>query len=134
MHIYGNSGNQAVNEISGLIIESAIKVHSELGPGLLESSYETCLIHELNKRRIKVISQVRLPIQYEGVKIDAGYKIDLLVADSVVVELKTVDRILPIHEAQLLTYLKLSGKKLGLIINFNVVRLKDGLKRIVNGL
>lgn len=121
-----------LNKISGLIVDAAFKVHSTLGPGLLESSYEACLKHEFTKRRIKVQSQVSFPINYDGLKIAAGYRIDLLVEDVIIVELKSVEKILPIHEAQLLTYLKLCNLKIGLLINFNVLRIKDGIKRLVN--
>jgi GxxExxY protein len=123
-----------INEISGEIIDAAMKVHSVLGPGLLESAYEACLKHELLKRGLKVVSQVMLPVQYDGVVIDAGYRIDLLVEDSVVIELKAVEKVVPIHEAQLLTYLKLSGMRLGLLLNFNVLHMKDGIKRMANNL
>jgi GxxExxY protein len=123
-----------INEISGKIVDAAMKVHSQLGPGLLESAYQTCLVHELHERSLNLSSQVSLPIEYDGIKLDAGYRIDLLVEDLVIVEIKAVEVILPIHEAQLLTYLKLSGKKLGLLINFNTIRLKQGIKRIVNNL
>jgi GxxExxY protein len=121
-----------LNRISGAIIDSAMKVHTALGAGLLESVYEACLAHELRKRGLRVETQVALPVFYEGVKIDAGYRIDLLVESSVIVELKAVEQIAPIHQAQLLTYLKLSGKKLGLLINFNTVHLKNGIKRLIN--
>ena len=123
-----------INKLSGLIIEAAMRVHTALGPGLLESAYESCLLHELRKIGLTVLSQIMLPLEYDGVVIDAGYRIDLLVADSVIVELKAVEKILPIHEAQLISYLKLSNKSLGLLINFNVVHLKDGIKRMANGL
>ena len=123
-----------INDTSGVIVDAAFKVHSLLGPGLLESAYEACLKHELLKRGLKVASQILLPVEYDGVAIDAGYRIDLLVEDTVVIELKAVEKIVPIHEAQLLTYLKLSGKKLGLLLNFNVLHMKDGIKRIVNNL
>jgi len=121
-----------LNKISGVIVDSAMKVHTALGAGLLESTYEICLIHELRKRRYNVESQLALPVVYDGIKLDAGYRIDLLVENAVIVELKAVERFLPIHEAQLLSYLKLSDKRLGLLINFNVVHLKNGLRRIVN--
>lgn len=121
-----------LNKISEIVIGCAIKVHKALGPGLLESTYEVCLVHELNKAGLKVQSQVALPVIYDGIKLDAGYRIDLLVEDLVIVELKAVDSLLPIHEAQLLSYLKLSNKKLGLLINFNVKLLKNGIKRLVN--
>lgn len=123
-----------INETSGEIVDAAMKVHSVLGPGLLESAYEACLKHELLKRGLTVASQVMLPVQYDGVAIDAGYRIDLLVEAAVVIELKAVEKVVPIHEAQLLTYLKLSGNKLGLLLNFNVLHMKDGIKRIANNL
>ncbi|MCY2991653.1 MAG: GxxExxY protein [Planctomycetota bacterium] len=122
------------NEVSGQVVDAAMKVHTVLGPGLLESAYEGCLAYELRKRGLKVGTQVGLPVVYEGVNIDVGYRIDLLVEDLVIAELKAVDALAPIHQAQLLTYLKLSGKRLGLLINFNVVHLKDGIKRMVNNL
>ena len=121
-----------VNDLTERIIGSAIKVHSALGPGLLESTYEICLIHELRKGGLNVESQLALPVVYDGVRLDAGYRIDLLVENSVIVELKAVERILPIHEAQLISYLKLSDKKVGLLINFNVKLLRDGIRRLVN--
>jgi len=123
-----------LNSISGQIVDAAMKVHSALGPGLLENAYEACLRHELSKRGLRIEQQVALPVVYDGVKIDLGYRLDLLVDDEIIVELKAVEKLLPIHEAQLLSYLKLSGKKLGLRINFNVLHLKDGIKRMVNGL
>ena len=122
------------NEVSGQIVDASMKVHTALGPGLLESAYEGCLAYELRKRGLKVAAQLGLPVVYEGVNIDVGYRIDLLVEDTVIVELKSVDKLAPIHEAQLLTYLKLSGRRLGLLMNFNVVHLKDGIKRMVNHL
>jgi GxxExxY protein len=121
-----------INQVSGAIINAAMKVHSALGPGLLESAYEACLIYELRKGGFNVKSQVHLPVLYDGVKIDAGYRIDLLVEDIVIVELKTVERIMPVHQAQLLSYLKLSGKRAGLLINFHVPHLRDGIKRLMN--
>lgn len=121
-----------LNEISGEIIDSAMKVHSTLGAGLLESVYEICLSHELRKRGLRVETQVALPVFYDGIKLDAGYRIDLLVENAIIIELKTVEHFLPIHEAQLLSYLKLSGKKLGLLLNFNVVHFKNGIKRLIN--
>lgn len=122
------------NALSHEIIAAAMKVHSALGPGLLESTYEACLEHELNKAGIRAKTQVGLPVVYDGIKLEVGYRVDLLVEDLVIiVELKSIEAITPIHQAQLLSYLKLSGKSLGLIINFNVVHLKDGIKRMVNG-
>ena len=114
------------------IIGAAMKVHSSLGPGLLEKAYHACLFRELEKQGVSAASEVILPVVYDGEVIDAGYRIDLLVEDAVVVELKSVSQVLPIHEAQLLTYLKLSNKKVGLLINFNVLHLKDGITRRIN--
>lgn len=120
-----------VNEISGRIVDAAMKVHTVLGPGLLESAYHACLTHELRKCGLKVQPQVEMPVRYDGVDIDLGYRIDLLVEDAVIVELKAVEKIAPVHEAQLLSYLKLSGKRLGLLINFHVPHLRNGIKRMV---
>ncbi len=120
------------DEITEQIIGAAIEVHRELGPGLLESVYEQCLCHELNLRNLEFRRQVDLPVQYKGVHLDCGYKMDIVVERLVVVELKTVDKLIPVHEAQLLTYLKLSKHPIGLLINFHVSLLKGGLKRIVN--
>ncbi len=122
------------NEISSLVIGSAIEVHRELGPGLLESVYETCLYHELEELGLKVQRQLELPIFYKNKKLDGGFKLDLLVENKVIIELKSAAELHPIHTAQLLTYLKLSDKRLGLIINFNESLLKKGLKRVVNNL
>ena len=113
------------------IIAAAIEVHKHLGPGLLESTYEQCLCHELSIRGISFKQQAPISVDYKGVKLDCGYRIDLLVEDSVVVELKSVDKIIAIHEAQLMTYMKLSGKRVGLILNFNVELMKHGLVRRV---
>jgi GxxExxY protein len=121
-----------INEITGQIVDASIKVHTQLGPGLLESAYEACLTYELRKRGLDVGVQVPLPIRYEDVKLDAGYRLDLLIESSVIVELKSVEKMIPLYNAQLLSYLKLSGMKIGLLINFNVIRLKDGLKRLAN--
>lgn len=122
------------NELSNLIIGCAIEVHRTLGPGLLESVYENCLLYELEEKGIFVERQVELPIEYKDKNLKVGYKIDLLVENKVIIELKSVKEIQPIHVAQLMTYLKLSDKKLGLLINFNEVKLVDGLKRIVNNI
>jgi GxxExxY protein len=113
------------------IIGAAMQVHRELGPGLLESAYEVCLAHELTRQQIPFARQVELPIEYDQVRLDCGYRMDLLVADSVIVELKAVEMLLPIHEAQLFTYLRLSRKRVALMINFNVEVLKHGLMRRV---
>jgi GxxExxY protein len=123
-----------INARSRDVIDAAMRVHSALGPGLLESAYEACLAHDLRKHGLRVMTQPPLPIIYDSVRIDAGYRIDLLVHGAVIVELKTVSKLLPIHEAQLLSYLRLSGHRLGLLINFHVPRLRDGIKRMVNEL
>jgi len=119
------------NEVSGIVVDAAIKVHSALGPGLLESAYEACLAHELTKRGMHVEAQKVLPVVYDGVILDIGYRLDLLVNDAVIVELKSVKEIADIHRAQLLSYLKLSGKPIGLLLNFNVVLMKNGIQRFV---
>ena len=118
-------------ELTEQIIGAAIEVHRELGPGLLESAYEECLCHELRLRALNFQRQVDLPIAYKSLKLDCGYRLDLVVQDCVVVELKSIENILPIHHAQLLTYLRISGKKVGLLINFNVSVLKNGIVRRV---
>jgi GxxExxY protein len=122
------------NEISSKIIGAAIEVHKQLGPGLLESTYEVCLYYELKQLNFDVKQQLALPVYYKEVKLDAGYRIDLLVEDKVIIEIKSVDTLADIHTSQLLTYLKLKDLKLGLLINFNSVRVIDGVKRIVNNL
>lgn len=122
------------NEIGEAVLGAAIKVHKALGPGLLESAYEAALAHELGKAELGVKRQFSLPVVYDGERIDTGYRVDFLVGDCVIVELKAVERIAPIHEAQLLSYLRLGGYKLGYLLNFNSVRMKDGIKRMVNGL
>ena len=121
-------------EIEGLataVIDAAFKVHSSLGPGLLESIYETCLCHELHLRGIPFRSQVPFPVLYEGIRLDSGLRLDLLVADRLVVEIKAVEKLSPLHDAQLLTYLKVSGLRLGLLFNFNVPLIKDGIRRVI---
>jgi len=110
-----------------------MKVHTELGPGLLESTYQACLQFELRESGVQSAAQVGLPVVYRGTKLELGYRIDLLVEDLVVVEIKSVEGISPVHQAQVISYLKLSGKSIGLLINFNVVHLKDGIRRFVNG-
>ncbi len=125
---------RTLNEITEAVIGAAIAVHRELGPGLLESAYdEACLAYELTERGLNVERQKSLPVIYREVLLDCGYRIDLLVEEQIVVELKTVERVEPIHEAQLLSYLKLSGCKVGLLINFNVKVLKNGIRRLVFG-
>ena len=123
-----------LDRTTGLVIAGAIEVHKALGPGLLESAYEACLAYELVERGVTIERQKLLPVTYRGVHVDCGYRLDLLVDKTVVVELKAVDSVMPIHKAQLLSYLKLSGCKVGLLINFNVRLLKDGIHRIVNNL
>jgi GxxExxY protein len=122
-----------LNRISGQIVDAAMRVHAILGPGLLEGAYEVCLTHELRKRGLRVDTQFALPVSYDGVHVDLGYRLDLLVENEVVVELKAIETVLPVHKAQLLSYLRLGGKRLGLLINFHVDRLKDGITRLVNG-
>src|SRR5208337_4545926 len=121
------------NKITEVIIGGAIQVHRVLGPGLLESAYEACLAFELKKRGLRIEEQKPLPLVYDQVKLDCGYRIDLVVEGAVVVEVKSVDALAPIHEAQVISYLKLSGCKVGLLINFNVLQLKQGIRRFVNG-
>lgn len=120
-------------EISKIVFESALKVHKTLGPGLLESAYEECLFYELKKTNLKVEKQKPLPLIYEEVNLEIGYRIDIIVEDKFIIEVKSVDSLNDVHLAQLLTYLKLSECKLGLLINFNVKLLKDGVRRIING-
>jgi GxxExxY protein len=121
----------AINEISGQVVDAAFAVHRELGPRLLESVYEACLCHELTLRKMSFRSQVALPLTYKNLRLEAGLRLDLLVAESVIVELKSVQRIEPVFEAQLLSYLKLTGFRVGLLINFNAPTLKDGIYRFV---
>lgn len=124
--------DEELNELTSQIIGAAIEVHKALGPGLLESAYEECLCHELSLRGISFRKQVEIPVVYKGLKLDCGYKMDVLVNEIVVVELKAVERIHPVCEAQLLTYLKIADKPVGLLINFHVPVLKDGIKRMKN--
>jgi GxxExxY protein len=121
-------------EIGHAIIGAALRVHSVVGPGLLENAYDTCLIYELERQHLAPRRQVLIPIRYEDLTIDNGYRIDLLVGDRVGVELKAVEAILPVHRGQLLSYLKLGGFKLGYLLNFNVAHMRDGIVRVVNGL
>jgi len=123
---------ERLNGLTEQIIGAAIEVHRALGPGLLESAYEACLAYELQERGLKVERQVPLPVVYKGVRIDCGYRLDLVVENAVVVEIKAVDSLAPVHQAQLLSYLKLSGYKVGLLINFNVKVLRDGIRRLVS--
>lgn len=119
------------DRIASAIVDSALSVHRQLGPGLLESVYELCLFHELSKRSIPVERQVGFPIQYDDLKIESGLRLDILVDKLVIVEIKAVEKLAPVHQGQLLTYLKLTNKKLGLLINFNIPLIKDGIKRMV---
>lgn len=122
------------NEIGEIVLGCAIKVHTALGPGLLESTYEVCLAYELGKAGVKAERQIALPVIYDEVRLDAGYRLDLLVEDIVIVELKVIEKLLPIHTAQLLSYLKMSKRKLGYLLNFNVPQMRQGIKRVVNNL
>jgi GxxExxY protein len=122
-----------VNQVTGTIVSSAMHVHSVLGQGLLESAYQACLAHELRKRRLAVASQVGLPVVFDGEKIELGYRMDLVVESSVIVEVKSIDAIHPVLQAQLLSYMRLSGIGVGLLINFYVLHLRDGIKRMVDG-
>jgi GxxExxY protein len=124
--------NDRLDQISRRIIGAAIEVHRHLWPGLLESAYESCLVFELKQLGLRVEEQKPLPVIYKDVKLDCGYRLDLVVEDEIIVEIKAVEKLLPIHEAQLLSYLRLANKKVGLLMNFHVSVLKNGLKRIVN--
>lgn len=123
-----------IEEIARLIVDAAIKVHRALGPGLLESTYQACLTYELHKRGLQVKCEVVLPVVYDGQRIDAGYRVDMLIEDCIIVENKAVKQLLPIHQAQLLTYLKLQDCRLGFLLNWNVTLMKHGIKRMVNNL
>ena len=120
-------------QVSGKIIAAAMKVHTAVGPGLLESAYEACLLYELQKNGLKVATQVPFPLVYDNLRLDVGYRLDLLVEDLVIVEIKCAETIASVHKSQLLSYLRLTGKSLGLLINFHVEHLRDGIKRVVNG-
>ena len=128
----GDAETRRFDELTDRVVGACIEVHRCLAPGLLESAYEECLCHELSLRKLSFKRQVPLPVQYKGVKLECGYRLDVVVEEQLVLELKTVEALLPIHQAQLLTYLKLSGIACGLLINFHVPVLKHGLKRIVN--
>lgn len=119
----------ALNELSGKIVDAAIAVHRELGPGLLESVYEICLARELAKRNVQCQRQVEIPVRYQGEQLEAGFRADILVQDLIIVEIKAVEKLLPIHEAQIITYLRLSGRPLGLLLNFNCKLMKQGIHR-----
>jgi GxxExxY protein len=128
---YGESTSSEVERVATMVVDAVFKVHATLGPGLLESVYSICLAHELRSRGLRVDRELRLPIFYDGVQLEAGLRIDLLVEGCVIVETKSVERMLPVFQAQVLTYLKLTGHTLGLLINFNVPLIKDGIKRVI---
>lgn len=132
--VAGTKAAKDENDISSVILDAAFRVHSGLGPGLLENAYEACLAYELRSAGLKTQTQVPMPLVYRDVTLEVGYRLDVLVEDLVVVEIKAVEALAPIHRAQLLCYLKLSRKKLGILINFNEVSLKNGIKRVVNNL
>jgi len=125
---------EELERLATVVVDAVYTVHRALGPGLLESAYQACLAHELGRRGVAIRCEVRLPVHYDGLVIDAGYRIDVLVEEAIVLENKAVQALAPIHEAQLLTYLKLSGLRLGFLINWNVPRIKDGIRRMVNRL
>jgi GxxExxY protein len=128
---YGESTSPQVEKIARIVVDAIFKVHSTLGPGLLESIYSICLAHELRQRGLRLRREVMLPIQYGGVTLESGLRIDLIVEEAVIVECKAVEKMLPVFEAQLLTYLKLSGVEIGILVNFNVPLVKDGIKRMI---
>ncbi len=128
-----NNYSYSENELSKIVFDAALKVHKVLGPGLLESAYQECLYYELKKSELLVQKEKALPLIYEEVKLDCGYRLDLIVEDKLIIEVKSVEALTDIHLAQVLTYLKLSDCKLGLLINFNVLLIKDGIKRVING-
>ena len=130
----GKKNRVDIEDVGRIIVDSAIKVHRALGPGLLESAYQACLAYELRSAGLRVKCEVPLPVQYGEIHIDAGYRIDMLVSDRIVIENKAVERILPIHAAQLLTYLRLSDRRLGFLLNWHVKLMKRGIKRFVNNL
>jgi GxxExxY protein len=122
------------NQIAAAVVDAAFKIHTTLGPGLLESIYEATLEYELRNRGLSVLRQIGLPVYYEGLKLEIGYRVDLIVGDKVIIEIKSIEALAPIHKRQLLTYLRLANMRLGLLINFNVERIRDGIQRVVNGL
>ena len=127
------SEREELNKITEAIIGAAIDVHKALGPGLLESAYIACLVYELIERGYKATREVPLPLIYKGVKLDSGYRLDIFVNDKVIIEVKSVERLAPVHDAQIISYLKIANCKVGLLINFNVKMVKDGIRRFVNG-
>lgn len=128
---YGENTSPEVERVAREIVDACFKVHHALGPGILESVYETCLAYELTKRGLKVSRQVMVPIVYDGQQLDDALRLDLMVEDTVIVEIKAVEKMLPLFEAQTLTYLKLTGKRLALLVNFNVPLIKDGIRRMI---
>jgi GxxExxY protein len=132
--VENNKKNMTENEIAKIIVDSAYHVHRKLGPGLLESVYEVILVHELKKRGLKVERQVSVAIVFEGIKFDEGFRADIIVEDKVIVELKSIEKVMPVHKKQLLTYLRLDDKRLGLLINFGSELIRNGISRVVNGL
>ncbi len=128
---FGDTTSEEVERVAAAIVDSAFRVHTRMGPGLLESAYRTLMVYELRKRGFQVAFEVPVPLIYDEVKLDAGYRLDLLVNGCVIVEVKAVEKIHPVHEAQLLTYLKLTGVRLGFLINFHTKLIKDGIKRMV---
>lgn len=130
---FGERTTPQLEQLATTVVDAIFKVHSKTGPGLLESTYETCLVFGLRRRGLRVEPQKLLPIVYDGNVIDAGYRIDVLVEDAIIIELKAVDKMSPLYQAQLMTYLKLSGKTLGFLVNFNVQFIKDGIHRVVCG-
>jgi len=129
-----SKSKEEIELVATQLVDSMLAVHRELGPGLLESTYQACLAYELRDRGVEVRCEVELPVKFKGLEIEAGYRIDMLVADCIVIENKSVQALVPIHEAQLLTYMKLSGCRLGFLVNWNVPLIKDGIKRIANKL
>jgi GxxExxY protein len=128
---FGETTSVEIERVATQIVDAAFKIHEKLGPGLLESAYQVVMIYELEKRGLRVQKEVPLPVVYEEVRLDAGYRLDLVVNECVIVEIKAVEKVHPVHEAQLLTYLKLTGYRLGILINFNTKLIKDGIKRVV---
>ncbi|WP_428939634.1 GxxExxY protein [Fontivita pretiosa] len=129
--VFGDTTSAEIERVATQIVDAAFKIHSKLGPGLLESAYLVVMVYELTRRGLRVEREVPVPVVYEEVHLDAGYRLDLLVDGCVIVELKAVERLHPVHEAQLITYLKLTGKRLGILINFNARLIKDGIKRVI---
>jgi len=129
--VVGGGDDMEIEDVAAEVVDAVFKVHTALGPGLLESAYEACLIHELQKRGLRCARQVAMPLEYDGACIDTGFRLDVVVEDAIILELKAVEQVLPIHQAQLLTYLKLSGHSIGFLVNFNVKHMRDGIRRMV---